>query len=249
MPATIHHELTATTPDATSAEIRPSHWNAALLATIALAAASEVSGAFSNANGISFGESGGKVTASYTVPAQSVQTQPAGNIVGAGATTTTAAGDKIAATQNSNGLLLAVPPYLTTYAAQTVQTQPAGNIAGAGFTTTTAAGAVIAGTHNSAGLLLAVPGYLTTQTVQTQASGAIARTGFTTTTIAGDKIAGTLDSGRASCSSRRRRCASARAGTRPRTPGRCSRGTCAPRPAGYRPGKDHLVSAVALAAR
>lgn len=66
MGATISHALSATTPDNTSYEIRPSHWNSGHLVTMN-AVGSEISGAFSNSNGVSFGlEPGGALTASYT---------------------------------------------------------------------------------------------------------------------------------------------------------------------------------------
>jgi len=161
MGATAYHELTATTPDDPAAEIQPKHWNSAHIIMVALVSAAEISGAFSNANGISFGDSAGKLTASYTVPTQSVQTQASGNIAGAGFTSTTTAGVDVKGTHNSAGLSLGVPAYITTYAAQTVQTQASGNIPRSGFTTTTIAGSVVAGTHNTDGLLLAVPAYLT----------------------------------------------------------------------------------------
>lgn len=64
MPITINHELTATTPDNTSYEIRPSHWNSTHAATVSLVG-SEIIGAFSNANNVSFGTNAqGAVTAS-----------------------------------------------------------------------------------------------------------------------------------------------------------------------------------------
>ena len=68
MPATVNHQLSATTPDDPLFEIRPSHWNQSHALTLN-ASGSEISGAFSNANGISFGLSNGAITASYTVPA------------------------------------------------------------------------------------------------------------------------------------------------------------------------------------
>jgi len=136
---------------------------------------------FANSNGASFGMSGStQVTMDFG----------SSSLAGTGFTTTTVAGSVIAGTHATNGLLLAVPAFLTT---QSVQTQASGNIARTGFTTTTVAGSVVAGTHDTAGLLLAVPAFLTTQSVQTQASGNIARTGFTTTTVAGSVIAGTHD--------------------------------------------------------
>lgn len=69
MPLTIAHNLTATTPDDPGYEIRPSHWNDSHAFTLS-AAGSEIAGAFSNANGLSFGLSGGQITGSYTVPTQ-----------------------------------------------------------------------------------------------------------------------------------------------------------------------------------
>lgn len=53
-----------TTPDNTAYENRPSHWNATHALTIN-ATGSEISGAFSNANGLSFGLSAGAITASH----------------------------------------------------------------------------------------------------------------------------------------------------------------------------------------
>jgi hypothetical protein len=67
----------------------------------------------------------------------------------------------IVGTNNTTGMTLAVPPYLTTYVAQTTQTQPAGIIAGVNFTTTTIAGSTAAGTLNSSGLTLALPAWVT----------------------------------------------------------------------------------------
>lgn len=68
MPATVNHVLTATTPDQTQYEIRPSHWNSTHAVTLS-AQGSEIVGAFSNANGLSFGTNAqGAITGSYTVP-------------------------------------------------------------------------------------------------------------------------------------------------------------------------------------
>src|ERR1700752_405489 len=68
MPITVYHSLTATTPDNTSYEIRPSHWNSVHAITANLSG-TEISNAFSNANGISFGTNAqSAITGSYTVP-------------------------------------------------------------------------------------------------------------------------------------------------------------------------------------
>jgi hypothetical protein len=64
MPASISHQLTMTTPDNTAFENRPSHWNQSHLITFN-AVGSEISGAFDNAGGVTFGlETNGSITAS-----------------------------------------------------------------------------------------------------------------------------------------------------------------------------------------
>ena len=152
--------------------------------------------AFVNSNGFTFGMSGSSaITASYTVPTQSVQTQASGAIAGTGFTSTTTAGVVIVGTNNTAGLSVGIPNYITTYVAQTTQTQPAGSIAGAGTTTTTQAGSTLGATQNSNGLSLAVPLWITTyvgQTTQTQPAGNIAGIGTTTTTQAGSTLGATL---------------------------------------------------------
>ena len=119
---------------------------------------------FSNANGFTFGSSaGGAITGSYTVPTQSVQTQASGAIAGTGFTTTTTGGVVMVGTNNTSGLSLGIPNYITPYVGQTPQTQPAGNSAGAGTTTTTQAGSTLGATPRTAiGLSLAVPLWITT---------------------------------------------------------------------------------------
>lgn len=67
MPATISHSLSMTTPNDPAFENQPQHWNQPHAFTIS-ATGSEIVGAFSNANGLSFGLSAGAVTGSYTVP-------------------------------------------------------------------------------------------------------------------------------------------------------------------------------------
>lgn len=65
MPLTVAHALVATTPDNTSYEIRPSHWNSAHNVTFSATAGSEVIGAFSNGGNVTFAlDGGGKITAS-----------------------------------------------------------------------------------------------------------------------------------------------------------------------------------------
>lgn len=63
MPGTVNHVLTATTPDDPGYEIRPSHWNSSHAVTFN-AVGSEISGAFDNAGGVTFGlETNGSITA------------------------------------------------------------------------------------------------------------------------------------------------------------------------------------------
>ena len=146
MPVTISHVLSATTPDNTQYEIRPSHWNSSHLATF-LAQGQEIVGAFSNANGVSFGLFGTAVTASISPTAQSTQTQPAGNIAGQGFTGTNATG-----TLNSNGLALSV------------------NVGGAGMVISAAGSSVSQGTvvfSNSNGVSFGMAGSVVTGTVVT----------------------------------------------------------------------------------
>jgi hypothetical protein len=107
--------------------------NTVAAATLSVSAGS-TSGAFGgltfgNGNGVAFGLNNGTVTAS--VNAQSVQTQAAGNIAGIGVTTTTQAGSILGATQNTAGLSLAIPLWLTTAAAGGFDVTLGGNTSGA----------------------------------------------------------------------------------------------------------------------
>jgi fibronectin-binding autotransporter adhesin len=70
MPVSISHALSATTPDNNQYEIRPSHWNSNHIATVSVVG-SEISGAFGNAGGVSFGYDGTNVTAAAPAGAPS----------------------------------------------------------------------------------------------------------------------------------------------------------------------------------
>jgi hypothetical protein len=101
-----------------------------------------------------------------------------------GYTSTTQAGSTVGATQNTAGLSMAWPPFLTTGANST----HSHNFA----TTTTNGSNIVVGTANSAGATIGVPAYITTfaaQTNQTVASGNIAGVG---TTFAGTNATATL---------------------------------------------------------
>jgi hypothetical protein len=188
MPATVSHSLSATTPDDPNYEIRPSHWNSAHAVTLDINA-TEISPLFSNVNGVSFGTTDGKITASVGT-----------NYAGVGETVTTVAGTNLGLTVDTNGVNIAHPAWLTT-------AQPVGNYlttarasndavglntaktnvtwtvnssglsfdaagyAGTGFTSGTTAGVDVKATNNTAGLSLAVPAYLTTARASTDAVG------------------------------------------------------------------------------
>ena len=149
---------------------------------------------FANSNGISFGmNTTGVVTASYTVPTQTVDTNKAGT----GFSSTTTAGTAIVGTNNTNGLSIAVPQFLTT--AQPVgaylTTARASNDAIGLNTALTANGLSV--TANSSGLSINVPAWITTyvaQTTQTQPAGNIVGAGFTSTTTGGTAVVGTNNS-------------------------------------------------------
>lgn len=167
----ILHFYSQTVADGTATSVvRPSDWNSAHQQVLNMggntAGTSQVSGAdiiWAGGNNVTLSANGSTVSiVGPNTVAQTVQTQASGNIAGSGYTSTTQAGTSIGATLNSNGLSLAQPAFLTTYAAQTNQTAASGNIAGAGYTSTTQAGTSIGITHNSAGLSLAQPLFLTT---------------------------------------------------------------------------------------
>ena len=111
---------------------------------------------FSNSNNVSFGTNGSTVTATATF-AQTADTNKAGT----GYTSTTQGGTTVGVTQNTSGLSVAWPPFITTYVAQTTQTQPAGNIAGVGtsLNLTNLTGTLSVGTNGVAlSLSAAAPG-------------------------------------------------------------------------------------------
>jgi hypothetical protein len=64
MPATVSHALSMTTPDDPAYENKPSNWNSVHAVSLNISA-TEISGLFSNANGVSFGMSADSITASH----------------------------------------------------------------------------------------------------------------------------------------------------------------------------------------
>lgn len=111
MPITINHQLTATTPDNTSYEIRPSHWNSTHAVTLSLSG-SEIVGAFSNANGLSFGTNvQGSVTASAALNLFAAGTNTLGTTNSTyGLTALSLYGAGIVSVGNSNGSVVISGP-------------------------------------------------------------------------------------------------------------------------------------------
>lgn len=156
MPATVSHALSATTPDDPAYEIRPSHWNSSHLVTFAILAA-EISGLFSNANGVSFGLSNSSITASI---ANYLTTARASN----DAIGLNTANSNVTWTADSRGLSLDARGY-------------------AGTGTAITGGSV---TLNSGGISINLPAYLTTAMQSNRGSDFVQATaGFNGTNISG----------------------------------------------------------------
>jgi hypothetical protein len=183
----LYHVYNQTVGDGTATSVvRPSDWNSAHSQLVTLSG--NTSGA-STASGTNIVFQGGNnVTASVNqganaativfsganTVAQTVQTQPSGNIVGAGFTSTTTAGTAVVATQNSNGLSMGVPTIIT----NAITTARASNDA-VGLNT---AGTNVTWTVNSSGISLNAGAYLTTAANSTHSHN------FATTTTNGASI-------------------------------------------------------------
>ena len=108
MPITAYHAYTSPVPDSTATSIvRPSDWNSSHLITYA-ADGTEIIGAFSNANGVSFGLSGTHITASV-VPASGVAIS-AGTNVRTNGTVSFDNGGGITFAMDTNGKITAAAP-------------------------------------------------------------------------------------------------------------------------------------------
>lgn len=157
MPLTVFHNKTATSPDQAGVEVNSSQWNDSHAFTLS-ATGSELIGAFSNANGMSFGTSGGAITASYTVPATGafLTTAMASNR-GTDFVQATAAfaGTNASGTIASNAISVSVGNYITTAMASN---------RGTDFVQATAAfaGTSASGTINSTGISVSIGPYITT---------------------------------------------------------------------------------------
>lgn len=196
MPVTINHILTATTPDNTSYEIRPSNWNSVHAGTMSATAGTEIFGAFSNdpSVNISFStNAGGKVIASANVTAAPSPVNVTGNGSSVNAQTL--------AFTNSNGLTLGVSTAANAATITGSYTVPstAGLLSAVNVSAGTTSNNLSALTFSNAngvsfGLNASTVTASVSQSAQTQASGGIAGSGFTS---AGNNIglSGTLNSG------------------------------------------------------
>src|SRR5512137_2344840 len=120
----IQHFYTQTVADGTATSVvRPSDWNSAHNMVLNMggntAGTSQISGqdiVWAGGNNVTLSANGSTVSiVGPNTVAQTVQTQASGNIVGAGFTSTTTAGTAVVATQNSAGLSMGVPAFITTY--------------------------------------------------------------------------------------------------------------------------------------
>jgi hypothetical protein len=174
MPLTVSHVLSATTPDNPAYEIQPQHWNSGHAATYA-AAGSEISGAFSNLNGVSFGlDGGGRVTASHNAITTARASTDAIGL--------NTAGTNVTWTANSSGLSINAAGYAGTGTAVTGAASVTLNSGGLSFngaglagTTSGFTGANLSAsiTHNTAGLAISLSAgnYLTTAAASNHSHG------------------------------------------------------------------------------
>jgi hypothetical protein len=153
MPITVGHVLSMSTPDDPAYENKPSDWNRTHAVTLDIAA-TEISALFSNTQGVSFGTSDGKITASVETNYQS-----AGNYLTTAALSNHSHGNPTLALTNLTGTTASASNGFTLSLSAA---DPAGGGAGTGFTSTTTAGTQVKGTLGTDGLSLAVPAFLTT---------------------------------------------------------------------------------------
>ena len=184
----IRHVYSQTVADGTATSVvRPSDWNSAHNQTLFIAGntagASSISGSdiyWAGGSNVTLSANGSTVSI-IGVAAQTVDTNKAGT----GFTSTTTAGTAVTAALGTNGLSMAVPQFITTYANDLTSGR-----AGTGFTSTTTAGTAVTAALGTNGLSMAVPQFLTTY-VNDLTSGR-AGTGFTSTTTAGTAVTAAL---------------------------------------------------------
>jgi len=165
---------------------------------------------FSDGGGITFGGSTDGLSTTITA---SVASGGGGGGGGTGFTSSSTTGSLIDAINDTAGLFMAVPAFITTampyqsstrwIGLNTAQSNVTWTVnsagislnanayAGTGFTSSSRTGSNISGYHNTGGLYLSIPNYLTTA-MASGASVSFARTGFTTGSTGGSNITGTL---------------------------------------------------------
>ena len=186
----LYHAYSQTVADGTATSVvRPSDWNSGHNQFVTLAGntagVSTISGTnivYQGGNNVTLSGTGATiiVNGANTV-AQTVQTQASGAIAGTGFTSTSTAGSLITAAMGTNGLSMAVPAYLTTYANDLTSGR-----AGTGFTSTTTAGTAVTAALGTNGLSMAVPAYITTYA--NDLTSGRAGTGYTSTTQGGSTV-------------------------------------------------------------
>lgn len=195
MGLTVSHQLSATAPSDPAFEIQNKHWNSSHLFTLN-AAGSEVSGAFANGGGITFGLSAdGFITAAAPAGAPSpinfsagTTSSNIGSVVFSDASGVSWGlnGSTITASVRTN--YQSAGAYLTTAALSGDTTK----YAGVGETVGTIAGTDIAITMNTDGLSLAYPKYITTAALSGDTTK-YAGVGETVGTTAGTDLALTVN--------------------------------------------------------
>ena len=209
----VSHVYNQTVADGTATSVvRPSDWNSAhnqfLTVSGNTAGSSTMSGTnivWQGGNNVTLSVSTAAGAATVVVSgantvAQTVQTQASGNIPRSGLTTGATAGVLMVGTNDTNGISLGVPAWLTTAAqssASNVSAISAATNNTGGGTATLSGGISFSNANNftfytSAGNAIA-GSFSTSQSVQTQASGNIPRTGITTGATAGSLLAATHD--------------------------------------------------------
>jgi hypothetical protein len=167
MPVTVNHQLSATTPDDPLYEIKPSNWNDTHAVTFN-AVGSEISGAFGNGGGVTFGLSAdGKITAAAPAGGGGIT-----NInVSAGSTSNNLSAFEF---NNGNGVTFGLNGSTVTASVQTnyLTTAMASN-AGSNFVQANAAfaGTNASGTIASNGISVSVGNYITTARASNDAVG------------------------------------------------------------------------------
>jgi len=171
MPATVSHALSMTTPDNPAYENQPKHWNSAHALTLNLVG-SEISGAFDNGGGVTFGlDGGGFITAAAPAGAPSPINFSAG-------TTSSNIGSVVFS--NSNGISFGLNgSTITGTVATNYQSQGAylttamASNRGTDFVQATAAfaGTSASGTINSTGISVSIGPYITTGALSNHSHG------------------------------------------------------------------------------